>query len=306
MPCFHRCINIQHEEGPPTKVLSVLGKWRLTIYSTVYLGHWVYSSNHVSLKLGIIKTEQFGSSSICYSKPPWITPPKWHSPGAWISLLGLWTWCISTRGSTTRSVWCGGHEFIGSCFQTIYLWTCELWLRGLRRSEFFLVCFQRFFRLCVCVCVFFVVAASKNWALWTKVGKKSKLWKSYLFGSSGVLISLIFRTILMLIVLCCVLWVLPPPSNSGKWRFSSGSPTKNVNPFADCHWDGGQLRSKCGNDGSWQLRIGTGRTSDKDLVRLQTRLGIRIFQKLCWTWLLHDVTMWLQKGDYIIIYWIIL
>ena len=141
MPCLHRCINQGIERTGEVKIN----------YPTVYLGHWVYSSNHVSLKIGI-KTEQFGSSSMepCYSKPPWITPPKWHS-GAWISLLGLWTWCISTRGSTTRSVWCGGHEFIGSCFQTIYLWTCELWLRGLRRSEFFLVCFQRFFRLCVCV-----------------------------------------------------------------------------------------------------------------------------------------------------------
>ena len=29
-------------------------------------------------------------------------------------------------------------------------------------------------------------------------------------------------------VIWSILWVWPPPSNSGKWRCSSGSPTKNV------------------------------------------------------------------------------
>ena len=28
--------------------------------------------------------------------------------------------------------------------------------------------------------------------------------------------------------ICIIYWVVPPPSNSGKWRFSSGSHTKNV------------------------------------------------------------------------------
>ncbi len=65
-------------------------------------------------------------------------------------------------------------------------------------------------------------------------------------------------------------WVVPPPRNSGKWRFSSGSPTKNVILVVTGILGGGttQLMSRFRRSAVYQIIKPQGASSQEPIHRL--------------------------------------